>query len=82
MTWCAEQDTGQTEAELDRLVALDSFAILDTQPEKAFDDLTALAAHVCAAPMSVVSFVDAGRQWFKSQHGFDLAGTSETSREF
>ncbi len=82
VTWCAEQDTGQTEAELDRLVALDSFAILDTPPEKAFDDLTALAAHVCAAPMSVVSFVDAGRQWFKSQHGFDLAGTSETSREF
>ncbi len=80
MTWCAEQHTGQTHAELDRLLALDSFAILDTPPEEAFDDLTALAAHVCSTPMSVLSFVDAGRQWFKSQHGFDLAGTArETS---
>ncbi|MCH9640209.1 MAG: diguanylate cyclase [Actinomycetia bacterium] len=79
MTWCAEQSAGQTEAELDRLVALDSFAILDTPPEEAFDDLTALAAHVCATPMAVVSFIDAGRQWFKSQYGFELSGTSRDS---
>jgi len=79
MTWCAEQSTGQAGAELDRLVALDSFAILDTPPEEAFDDLTALAAHVCATPMAVVSFIDAGRQWFKSQYGFDLSGTFRES---
>ncbi|MCH9702353.1 MAG: histidine kinase, partial [Actinomycetia bacterium] len=75
MTWCAEQSTGRADGELDRLLALDSFAILDTPPDQAYDDLTALAAHVCATPMSAVSFVDAGRQWFKSRHGFDLVGT-------
>nr|MCH9761359.1 diguanylate cyclase [Actinomycetes bacterium] len=79
MTWCAEQSTGRADGELDRLLALDSFAILDTPPDQAYDDLTALAAHVCATPMSAVSFVDAGRQWFKSRHGFDLVGTARES---
>ena len=64
--------------ETERLLALDSFKILDTPPEPAFDDLTALAAHLCGAPMSAVSLVDADRQWFKSRHGFDL---TETARE-
>ena len=77
MTESAEQAVSRADAEPDRLRALDSLAILDTPPEEAFDDLTALAAHICGTPMSVVSFVDAGRQWFKSRHGFDLPGTSK-----
>ena len=64
--------------ETERLLALESFTILDTPPEPAFDDLTALAADLCGAPMSAVSLVDTDRQWFKSRHGFDL---TETSRE-
>lgn len=46
--------------------------------DAAFDDLTELAAHVCDAPMSMLSFVDAERQCFNSRHGVEL---SETSRE-
>ena len=42
-----------TEAE--RLSALDSYHVLDTAPEPAFDDLTRIAAHVCAAPIALVS---------------------------
>ncbi len=64
--------------ETERLLTLESFKILDTPPEPAFDDLTALAADLCGAPMSAVSLVDTDRQWFKSRHGFDL---TETSRE-
>ncbi|BBX49855.1 hypothetical protein GCM10009645_07650 [Mycolicibacterium poriferae] len=64
--------------ETERLLTLESFTILDTPPEPAFDDLTALAADLCGAPASAVSLVDTDRQWFKSRHGFDL---TETSRE-
>ncbi|GJF13845.1 hypothetical protein NGTWS1803_25860 [Mycolicibacterium cyprinidarum] len=79
LSLCAEKAIGAAAAEIDRLLALESFGILDTPPEDAFDDLTTLAAHVCHTPMSVVSFVDAERQWFKSQHGVDL---SETPRQW
>ncbi len=65
-------------SELERLLALASFAVLDTPPESDFDDLTSLAADVCATPFALVSLVDASRQWFKSQHGLTL---TETPRE-
>ena len=71
-------DNRSVAEETERLLALESFTILDTPPEPAFDDLTALAADLCGVPMSAVSLVDTDRQWFKSRHGFDL---TETSRE-
>ncbi|WP_081290777.1 diguanylate cyclase domain-containing protein [Mycobacterium asiaticum] len=58
--------------EVDRLRALASFAVLDTPAEKVFDDLAALAAHVCATPIALISLVDAERHWFKARHGLDL----------
>ena len=61
-----------------RLAALRSYKILDTDPEKAFDDLTILASHVCETPVALISLIDADRQWFKSRVGVDL---TETSRE-
>ncbi|WGM38676.1 PAS domain-containing protein [Caulobacter sp. NIBR1757] len=57
--------------EIRRLNALDSYRILDTGPEQAFDDLTALAAQICEAPVALISLVDRDRQWFKSTCGFD-----------
>ncbi|WP_244324361.1 sensor domain-containing diguanylate cyclase [Mycobacterium timonense] len=42
---------------------------MDTPPEKAVDDLTALAAHLCATPMAFVGLIDADRQWLKSRQG-------------
>lgn len=62
-------------AELERLRALRSFGVLDTDPEEAFDDLTALAAHVCGTPMALVSLVDSDRQWFKSRLGLAVCQT-------
>jgi diguanylate cyclase (GGDEF)-like protein/PAS domain S-box-containing protein len=66
------------ENETVRLQALEDLAILDTEPEVAFDDITALAAHSCGRPIALLSLVDADRQWFKSKRGLDV---SETSRE-
>ena len=57
-----------------RLAALRSYDVLDTPPERAFDDLTTVAARVCGAPIALVSLVDEARQWFKAKVGTDLAG--------
>lgn len=66
--------------EAQRLEALRRYEILDTPPERALDDITGLAAHVCEAPSALITFVDADRQWFKSRHGWtDLESSREIS---
>jgi len=59
-----------------RLVALDKYAILDTDPEQSFDDLTLLASFVCKTPIALISLIDEDRQWFKSRVGLKDAETS------
>jgi len=61
-----------------RIVALDKYAILDTEPEQSFDELTLLASYVCKTPIALISLVDEDRQWFKSRVGL---AASETSRQ-
>jgi signal transduction histidine kinase len=56
-----------------RRAALQRYAILDSAPEPAFDDLVALASQICGAPMSMVSLLDAQRLWFKARTGLDAA---------
>ncbi len=63
------------ENETARLRALREFTVLDTPPEPGFDDITALAAHVCKRPIALISLVDADRQWFKSRRGLDVTET-------
>ncbi len=58
--------------ETKRLEVLSSYNILDTLPEQAYDDITALAAHICNAPVSMVTLIDRKRQWIKSSHGADI----------
>jgi len=54
-----------------RLTALRRYDILDTDPDPAFDRIAHLAAHLFDAPIALVNFVDADRQWFKSSVGLD-----------
>ena len=62
-----------------RLEVLRSFDILDTAPEKTYDDITSLTAELCEAPICMVSLVDEDRQWFKSTVG--LGGMCESELE-
>jgi GAF domain-containing protein len=64
--------------EAGRVAALQKYAILDSEPEQGFDDLTLLASYICRTPIAVISLVDENRQWFKSKVGISL---SETSRD-
>src|SRR5487761_2060865 len=61
-----------------RLAALLELRVLDTLPEQAFDDIVALAAHICGTPIGLVSLVDAQRQWFKAKVGL---AADETHRD-
>jgi GAF domain-containing protein len=71
-------DTPAPTQEAARVAALDRYAILDTEPEQAFDDLVTLAAYVCKTPIAMLSLVDDHRQWFKSKVGVQ---TRETPRD-
>ncbi|NDJ35188.1 MAG: GAF domain-containing protein [Chloroflexi bacterium] len=53
----------------DRLARLHSLNLLDTEVEEAFDRLTRLASRITGCPVSLVSLVDADRQFFKSMFG-------------
>jgi GAF domain-containing protein len=64
--------------EVARVAALHNYAILDSEPEQAFDDLVLLASFICKTPIALISLVDEDRQWFKSKVGVSI---SETSRE-
>lgn len=54
-----------------RLAALERYAILDTPPEQAFDDIARLASMVCATPAAAVALIGRGRVWFKARLGID-----------
>ena len=62
-----------------RIAALGRSNILDTLPEQGYDDVTRLAAFICGTPISLVSFVDRDRQWFKSVQGLDAQETSRSA---
>ncbi|MBU2917344.1 response regulator [Psychrosphaera sp. F3M07] len=61
--------------ENERLKALFEYEVLDTDSEKAFDELTELASEICETPISLISLVDPNRQWFKSKVGIDAEST-------
>ena len=61
--------------EVERLAALREYQILDTPAEEVFDRVTRQAARLCGTPISLVTFIDANRQWYKSRVGIDHTET-------
>ena len=66
----------QNEAERQR--AVDRLAILDTMPEKIYDNIVSLASQICGVPIALISLIDEKRQWFKARRGLPI---SELSRD-
>lgn len=58
-----------------RVGELHAYNILDTLPEKAYDDIVFIASSICKTPIALVSLVDMDRQWFKARVGIDAAQT-------
>jgi GAF domain-containing protein len=65
-------------SEAERLQALHDYQVLDTGREQAYDDLVALATHICDTPIALITLVDEDRQWFKARIGL---APHETSRD-
>lgn len=61
--------------EFTRQRELDAYRIVDTLPQAAYDDIVRLAAHLCGAPVALVSLLDRERQWFKARAGFERTET-------
>ncbi len=55
--------------EQQRLAAVRSYNLLDTLPEKDFDNVTTLTANICEVPISLVTLLDADRNYLKSHYG-------------
>ncbi len=67
----------QETSEEQRVAILQRYGVLDSSPEEGYRDITELAAFICGTPISLVSFIDKDRQWFKSELGL---GVNETPR--
>lgn len=65
--------------EFERQRALDTYHIVDSLPDAAYDDIVRLAAAICGVPIALVSLIDRDRQWFKASVGLD--GLRQTARD-
>jgi GAF domain-containing protein len=75
---CRWQSAALPANEAERLTALWNLGILDTEPDARFDRFTEVACSTFDVPMSLLTFVDKDRQWFKSHTGVPV---SETNRD-
>ncbi len=60
-------------SEKERLESLYRHEILDTLPEREYDDITWLTAKACDVPIAAISFFDGDRVWLKSKVGMDIS---------
>ena len=68
--------SGSDPLEPERLATLNSYDIMDSEPEIGFDRLTHLAATIFKVPIASISLIDDKRQWFKSVVGLNLKQTA------
>jgi len=58
-----------------RVAALQELRVLDTLPERVYDDIVLLASQICGTPIGVVSLVDGERTWPKACCGLPASDT-------
>jgi diguanylate cyclase (GGDEF)-like protein len=66
MTSDAASLSGLPYDETSRLAALHALALLDSEPEKEFDALVALAAELLGCPTALITLIDRNRLWIKA----------------
>lgn len=64
--------------ESQRLLAVESYQLLDTAEEEDFDDLTKMVSTLLEAPIALVTLLDTHRNYLKSHHGVPF---NESPRE-
>jgi len=67
------------EREARRLEALARYDILDTPPEESFDRIGRMIRRLFRVPISIISFIDADRQWYKAAEGMGVAQVPRAS---
>lgn len=55
-----------------RAAAVKVFDIINSLPEEAYDNITRLASFICKVPVSIITFMDAESQFYKSAFGADF----------
>ena len=55
--------------------------VLDTSKEEEFNDIVKLASQICKVPISLISLVETGKQWYKAEAGIDM-GNAEKETSF
>ncbi|MDO6596824.1 GAF domain-containing sensor histidine kinase [Oceanihabitans sp. 2_MG-2023] len=59
--------------EKERIKCVTESGLLDTLPESDFDNITELVAAICNVPISLITLLDADRNFLKSHHGLDIS---------
>lgn len=67
--------------EKERLEALKSYQLLDTLPEKVFNDITFLASQICGTPTAVINLIDLERYWPKASYNSQNIDVKSGPRE-
>ena len=62
-----------------RLAELQRLAVLDSSPERAFDDITRLLSTALAVPITMVNLLDTDRDWFMSRVGIQQSQSPAAS---
>ena len=70
----------QNEAE--RLKNLAEYSILDSLPEREYNEITQLASYICQTPISQLNIIDETKQWTKSVYGGTPGGIVPREESF
>ena len=58
--------------EKERIQALHDFQVVNTEPEKEYDDIVKLAAQICNIGTAHISLIDREKQWIKAKIGLGV----------